>query len=360
MKKIVYILISILLISVFACGCESEPEFSDNELAQREISKGNVYLEGANFDYAANSFEKAIEYDPSFADAYLILSDTYENMGEIEKSQDALKRGLTATNDERIQTRLDEIDKLAEAKALEEEKKREEEFKLSEDLTTVTLGGYEQDNNLQNGTESIEWIVLDKQGDKALVISTKILDCKPYNEGFKDATWENSSIRKWLNNDFYQNAFTDGERERIKETTVSAAGNSEYTVDGGVETTDKIFLLSYEELLQYCTNDETSSLKEGVRRAEVSEYAKAQGVWTMTQELYDTYNHDEIENSDPEAEPEIENDYSIGCGWWWLRNVGGKTSKAMDVKSDGTVRTYGHLNGEGNIGVRPAMWININ
>ena len=45
----------------------------------------------------------------------------------------------------------------------------------------VTFGRYEQDNNLDNGPEEIDWIVLDIQGDKALLLSKYGLDAKQYN-----------------------------------------------------------------------------------------------------------------------------------------------------------------------------------
>ena len=35
----------------------------------------------------------------------------------------------------------------------------------------ITFGHYEQDNNLDNGAEPIEWIVLDVQDGKALLLS---------------------------------------------------------------------------------------------------------------------------------------------------------------------------------------------
>ena len=42
--------------------------------------------------------------------------------------------------------------------------------------TTITLGEYEQDNDVSNGPEPIKWIVLDIQDNKALILSKYLLD----------------------------------------------------------------------------------------------------------------------------------------------------------------------------------------
>ena len=67
-----------------------------------------------------------------------------------------------------------------------------------------------------------------------------------YNE--EGVTWENSSIRKWLNNDFYEAAFTDEEKAAIVESTlvnkIDDENDESYTVD-------KVFLLSLSEVEKY-------------------------------------------------------------------------------------------------------------
>ena len=61
----------------------------------------------------------------------------------------------------------------------------------------------------------IEWTILEHKGENVVLISDKILDRKPWNcteelfsEGWEHITWEDSSLRKWMNNDFYNDAFT--------------------------------------------------------------------------------------------------------------------------------------------------------
>ncbi len=84
----------------------------------------------------------------------------------------------------------------------------------------VTFGSYEQDNNLTNGPEPIEWLVLDVQEGKALLISKLGLDCQPYNSIRMGIPWEDCSLRTWMNNTFFNTAFLAGEQEQIVATYV--------------------------------------------------------------------------------------------------------------------------------------------
>lgn len=122
---------------------------------------------------------------------------------------------------------------------------------------TITFGSYEQDNNSANGTETIEWQVLDVQDGKALIISKYVLDSQSYNPERVAMTWEECNLRKWLNDEFLNAAFTAAEQEQIISTTIQNPNNSSYGTDGGNDTTDHIFLLNIEESLNYFpSNDE--------------------------------------------------------------------------------------------------------
>lgn len=83
----------------------------------------------------------------------------------------------------------------------------------------ITFGSYEQDGNLNNGKEPIEWIVLFVQphevGYLYHLVSKDALDSKPYNNIAGNVNWKTSSIRKWLHDDFMQNAFSEKERQSL-------------------------------------------------------------------------------------------------------------------------------------------------
>ena len=137
---------------------------------------------------------------------------------------------------------------------------------------TITFGSYEQDADTSNGKEPIEWRVLDKKNDKALVISKYALDCQPYNETYADVTWETCTLRRLLNSDFVDEAFSAEEQEEIAITTVTADANPDYDTDPGNDTKDKIFLLSIDEVESYFSSDSD-------RMCAPTQYAISQGVW---------------------------------------------------------------------------------
>ena len=71
-----------------------------------------------------------------------------------------------------------------------------------------------------------------------------------------DVTWEKCTLRKWLNEDFYNKAFDEEEKERVVLSEVPATKNPEYDTDLGNPTRDRMFLLSIQEVERYITDDE--------------------------------------------------------------------------------------------------------
>lgn len=147
---------------------------------------------------------------------------------------------------------------------------------------TFFLGEYEQDGNLENGPEPIEWIVLKNKENKLYVMSKYGLDNKPYHEENEAVTWENCSLRKWLNNDFYEEAFSEEEKAMILETELNNWDNPCYNTEGGNDTKDKVFLMSYKEC---------EPQKPEFSRCMPTLYGELQGIY-------------------------IQKDYIIQCEWW--------------------------------------------
>ena len=96
----------------------------------------------------------------------------------------------------------------------------------------VTFGSYEQDSDFSNGKEPLEWDVIGQKGGDYLLITHYVIDCKKFDDGSSDktiqaneaksasqATWEKSSIRTWLNGDFYRETFTEKEQSMIQQVT---------------------------------------------------------------------------------------------------------------------------------------------
>ena len=196
--------------------------------------------------------------------------------------------------------------------------------------TTLFFGRYEQDNNLSNGQEEIEWIVLAREGDRALLISKYGLDQHTNHDAYTEVTWETCSLRAWLNDVFFDEAFSAEEAAAIQNTSVSAEDNPRFGTDAGEDTIDKVFLLSLTEAEYYL---DTQSAKQVSPTA----YAKAQGV-----SVYEDF-----------------------CSWW-LRSPGQSQNMAGYVYDDGSViyqgsqvlRSYGGYFKD-DCAVRPCLWVDL-
>ena len=81
----------------------------------------------------------------------------------------------------------------------------------SGDYYTLIFGNYPQ--GAHGEIQPIGWRVLAVKNGKALVISEKLLDYVRYNEIGASVTWENCTLRQWMNNDFLNKSFSSTEQE---------------------------------------------------------------------------------------------------------------------------------------------------
>ncbi len=181
----------------------------------------------------------------------------------------------------------------------------------------VKFGSYPQNNG--SAKEPIEWLVLEVNGDEAVLISRDGLDCRQYHSG-GSITWEQCDLRRWLNNDFLKAAFSPEEQRRIKLAEVVNDGNPDYGTRSGNNTRDHVFCLSLAEAERYFKNDSE-------RRCRPTAHARNQGAWV---------------------------DNSNGC-CWWLRSPGGHQYDASRVYAGGALSPIGvNVNGDLDA-VRPAL-----
>ena len=176
----------------------------------------------------------------------------------------------------------------------------------------VLFGSYEQDNDVSNGKEDIEWIVLAKDNGRILVISKYLLDSAPYNYDFIGMTWESCSLRNWLNGTFFNEAFNMEEGGKI----------------ANVQSSSKVFLLSIDEAEKYFKSDK-----------------KRMGVLTELAKWHAFRGDDEVA---------FDEDRDL----WWLRQSE-KDSFAYMVEEDGSISDVPVPVTCESVGVRPAMWISI-
>ena len=203
----------------------------------------------------------------------------------------------------------------------------------------ILFGSYPQKNAAGTDTFDtvpIEWRVLDVQDGKALILSEYLLDATVYYYDMADVTWENSSLRKWLNGTFYDTAFSGSEKSLIQTVTITNPDNPVYGTPGGNDTEDKVFCLSLEEAQLYFkdAND---------RMTAPTDYAVSRGAAVSD-------------------DCKLEN--GMKTGWWWLRSPASSSNRAADADCYGNIDTKRNADGvdgdmvfaESNC-VRPVVWI---
>ena len=236
----------------------------------------------------------------------------------------------------------------------------------------LLFGVYEQDGN-DSTSDPIEWTILSVEDGKALVISKYILKNESYFNPswikYKYTFWAYSYIgdfstnykgsqpedpsrlitgisatsipmkdgsrgteedlynsdlhcRHWCNVTFYDAAFDEDEKARILLTHNVNADNPSSGVDGGPDTDDYIFFLSYDELNEYMPNASD-------RKCSQTAVAKKE-----------TKKNDQ--------------------NYWWLRTPGQfRVNAAIVYGSNGHVTLYGTDVGHNAVGYRPCAWITI-
>lgn len=192
----------------------------------------------------------------------------------------------------------------------------------------ISFGKFKQNITL----DPVKWKVLTRIGTRVLVVSEKVLDCHEYG----GETWKDSTIRSYLNGEFFNKAFTSEEQAMIPTVTVKNPDNETYGTYGGGDTEDKIFLLSLDEVKRYIADGNQTPDHEA-RRAEGTSWALDKYDELMPPNtLYTRYD----------------------TMLWWLRDPAEKSCH-MYVTILGNLNTEGARIGFDRGGVRPAMWIDL-
>ncbi len=189
-----------------------------------------------------------------------------------------------------------------------------------------------------------EWRVLDIKGKTALIITEHIIEQRSYHDAAGGVTWAESSIRKYLNEVFYEK-FAASDRSRIVPVLNVNINNQWYGSEGGRDTKDSVFLLSIEEAVRKYFGDSGNNLDKRSPR---------QRYWFQRKDdnnkkrraVYDGY-----------------------VWWWWLRSPGRDNRRAVYIHGDGNIGIQGNgtyrygsatihpVTGDNNGGVRPALWL---
>lgn len=237
--------------------------------------------------------------------------------------------------------------------------------------TRQPYAGYNAGNTYYFKYEPIVWRVLD--ADKGLLLSDIVLDSQPYTAAYAEvkdwvridggiyrkfvygnapaSVWEYSAIRTWLNETFYNTAFTQDEKANIKTSEIDNVLLSFATFDNGTldnnnftvyskypNTRDKVFLPSASDIsnTKYGFTARMGPNSEPADRLCIStDYAKSQGLDYMLQirEL-------ERENSS------------------YLLRTTGYGDKIWTVHADGTANEFTEGIDNTDDGIRPEICVN--
>lgn len=315
-----------------------DKELKSNEIAGRYFADEvedytGCYAEFVqlyNSDMSEEETAQVVEEEIRYTDSWL----RYMQWSGLEVTdENELKQIGELEEKSSIEPVTDEMD-LSEEYDTEKIEVLQEQLRNTEVGATVSLGSFEQDDDPDNGTEVINWIVLEKDDEKALLISEISLECMdvmPQNSmgemvsDTENFSWEESLLRSWLNNEFIGSALGTEEAALILNTQVSTVAS--YKLE---ETNDKVFVLNPTEAALYLDTPEK-------RMAQASQYAM---------------NRKQLSDSSGDNKP------------WVMRQVALKDLNEASSKYVIQMSAAGEVDAVGERTtwqsyVRPAMWVYI-
>ena len=187
------------------------------------------------------------------------------------------------------------------------------------------------------------WRVLDIKNNAALIITEEIIDQRSYHNSYKEITWADCSLRKYLNGEFYD-SFSDADKSRIVPVINKNPDNEWYGSEGGEDTEDRIFLLSIEEVACKYFGDSSRLL---YNKGENQRY------WFSRKDPNNSKRIARLKDCDE-------------VWWWWLRSPGRANVRAAYIHGDGNIGIQGNnvlkgnpIDGRCTGGVRPALWLSL-
>lgn len=198
--------------------------------------------------------------------------------------------------------------------------------------------------------EPIKWRVLSVDGEDALLMADSSLDVRCFNETYwvdknknekveedEIVTWKDSSLRSWLNDEFYQKAFSDEEKKSVLESTNTNEGtdskeetyNNRFSFPDGGTTQDKVFIPSRTEMKNADYGMPDNKIGNVNRGSNCTDYAKTK----LNYESESTY--------------------------WWLRSPQAYFVDSGDFDYAIMMDWDEHPTVDDNWGIRPAIHLNL-
>jgi tetratricopeptide (TPR) repeat protein len=232
--------------------------------------------------------------------AYDSAIELYQKLGKYKNSEENLiecqyKKAMKLVSNKEYNDAVVLLSECENYKDSEEQKLTIEKqaMKDSKIGKTVTLG-------------NCKWIILDRIDDQVFLMKKEALKERPYHTASGIVTWENSSLRQWLNSTFISKTFSQSEQRYLLSVLVKNNDNATYGTDGGNDTQDLIYIMDIQEAEQYKTYF-----------------------------------------------PEFKSSS-------WLRSPGNNQSSAAFLSASGSVMDYGYDTTSEEFTVRPVLWFNIN
>ena len=199
--------------------------------------------------------------------------------------------------------------------------------------------------------DPIRWRVIGLEGNCACLMADRLLDCQPYSAEGGPVTWENSSVRSWLNGypaeennagidyrgkGFLDMAFTAEERKTVMKFRVENCPNAAYGTDCGNDTEDFVFLLSNDEVFSSDTAARNgfyagSGYDDPSKRFRSTLYAKCRGAWWSSVNGY------------------------LGNSFWFMRTNGYNRESVTYICDFGFIYERGTVSACDDAGVLPAL-----
>lgn len=116
---------------------------------------------------------------------------------------------------------------------------------------TITFGHFNQDSSTANGSEPVEWLLVEDCGDHVTLLSRYILTYRAWHsKNVTSVRWSSSTLSQWLNSTFMSTCFTTAEQgalvnKRWENATPTSWG---WVLDQG-SVTQKVTLMSLNEAL---------------------------------------------------------------------------------------------------------------
>ena len=271
---------------------------------QNRLRNVEIMLESRQFQKAFDKCNELLDLDPENATIYLYMFMADKNIS-------------TRSDLSRLTVPFDNNEYYKLAMRFGDERLKAE---LQEDLRIINVNLELNQLNPQVGSNfyfgsingnKIWWKVQQIDKGFALLVSREVHFELPYTIGNKSRTWPYSTLRKWLNNDFIQLCFTPQETSRIVPTVVNCRENPVTRKGANVQSTDRVFILSY---------------------SEVDSFFNSYGIGEKS-----------------------------GGRWYWLRTAGalnGDVVNEMFVDGNGEYDFIGMEPGR-ECGVRPVLWIKL-